>query len=108
MKQCDKMPLTTWLIIMFRVHTGFEIIYPMYKLGFVSYIPKLGAPNLRPVTLLLDFFKILNKYITFVVYEVMRKTVQGAYTHTPFMFQMGVNPGGRLLSRCESEVDNGT
>ena len=51
------------------------LIYPTYKVGFVSYIPKPGAsntraPNLRPITLLPDFFlKILIKYIIFVAYK---------------------------------------
>jgi hypothetical protein len=39
------------------------------------------------------FFKIFSKYITFVAYDTMRETVRGTYTHTPFTFQMGVNPG---------------
>ena len=38
------------------------------------------------------FFKILSKYITFVAYDTMRKTVRGSYSHTFFTFQMGVNP----------------
>jgi hypothetical protein len=38
------------------------------------------------------FFKIFSKYIIFVVYDMMRETVRGGYTHTPFTFQMGVNP----------------
>lgn len=60
------------------MQTKLGLIYPTYKLGFVSYILKPGAsntrvPNLKPVTLLPVFFKILNKYITFVAYESMRK-----------------------------------
>jgi hypothetical protein len=92
------MPLIMWLIHTFSLQTKLDLIYPAYKLGFVSYIPKPGAPNtqapnLRPVTLLSVFFKIFNKYITFVTYDTMRETVRRAYTHTPFTFQMGVNPG---------------
>ena len=98
LKQCEKMPLIMWLIHTFNVQTKSGLIYPAYKLGFVSYIPKPGAPNmqapnLRPVTLLPVFFKILSKYSTYVAYEAMRETVRGAYSHTPFTFQMGVNPG---------------
>ena len=39
------------------------------------------------------FFKIFSKYITFVAYDTMRKTIRGASSHTPFTFQMGVNSG---------------
>jgi hypothetical protein len=92
------MSLIMWLIHTFSLQTKLGVIYPAYKLGFVSYIPKPGAPNtqapnLRPVTLLPVFFKILSKYITFVAYNTMRETIKGAYSHTPFTFQMGVNPG---------------
>lgn len=92
------MPLIIWLIHTFKVQTKLGLIYPTYKLGFVSYIPKSGAPNthapnLRPIILLLVFFKILSKCITFVAYESMWETIRGAYSHTPFTFQMGVNPG---------------
>ena len=71
LKQCEKMSLIVWLIHTFNVQTKLRLIYPVYKLGFVSYIPKPGAPNtqvpnLRPVTLLPVFFKILSKYITYV------------------------------------------
>lgn len=67
-----------WFIHTFNMQTKLGLIYPTYKLGFVSYILKPGAsntrvPNLKPVTLLPVFFKILNKYITFVAYESMRK-----------------------------------
>ena len=51
------------------------------------------APNLRPVTLLPVFFKILSKYITYRAYEAMTEKIEGAYEYTPFTFQMGVNPG---------------
>ena len=98
LRQCEKMPLIMWLIHTFSFQTKLGLIFPAYKLGFVSYIPKPGAPNtqapnLRPVTLLPVFFKILSKYITFEAYDAMRETVRGAYSHTPFTFQMGVNPG---------------
>ena len=46
-----------WLIHTFSLQTKLGLIYPAYKLRFVSYILKLGAPNtqapnLRPITLL--------------------------------------------------------
>ena len=98
LRHYEKMSLIMWLIHTFSLQTKLGVIYPAYKLGFVSYIPKPGAPNtqapnLRPVTLLPVLFKILSKYITFVAYDKMRETVRGAYSHTPFTFQMGVNPG---------------
>ena len=85
------MPLIMWLIHTFSLQTKLGLIYSAYKLGFISYIPKPGAPNtqapnLRPVTLLPVFFKILSKYITFVAYDTMRETVRWAYSHTPFTF----------------------
>ena len=91
------MHLIMWLIHTFSLQTKLGLIYLAYKLGFVSYIPTPGAPNtqapnLRPVTLLPVFFKIFSKYITFVAYETLRKTIRKAYSHTPFTFQMGVNP----------------
>lgn len=98
LKQCEQGTLVKWLINTFKVQTSFRTIYPSYKLGFVSYIPKPGAintmaPNLRPVTLLPVFFKILSKYITYRAYKAMTETIEGAYEYTPFTFQMGVNPG---------------
>lgn len=98
LRQCEKMSLIMWLIHTFSLQTKLGVIYPAYKLGFVSYIPKPGAPNtqapnLRPITLLPVFFKILSKYITFVAYDTMRETVKGAYSHTSFTFQMDVNLG---------------
>lgn len=79
------------------MHTKLGLIYPAYKVGFVSYIPKPNAhntqpPNLRLVILLPIFFKILRKYITFVVFEVMRETIKGLYSHTLFTFRMRMNP----------------
>lgn len=82
LRQCEKMPLIMWLIHTFSFQTKLGLIFPAYKLGFVSYIPKPGAPNtqapnLRPVTLLPVFFKILSKYITFEAYDAMRETRNG-------------------------------
>ena len=92
------MPLIMWLIHTLSVQTKLGLIYPAYKLGFVSYILKPGAPNthapnLRPVTLLSVFLKILSKYITFVAYKTMWEIIREVYSHMPFTFQMGVNPG---------------
>ena len=37
----------------------------------------------------------------FVAYDTMRGTVHGAYSHTSFTFQMGVNPG---VPGCEPQT----
>ena len=81
-----------WLIHTFSLQTKLGLIYPAYKLGFVSYIQKLGTPNtqalnLRSVTLLPVFFQDFKQ-----IYYGSRETVCGTYSHTPFTFQMGINP----------------
>lgn len=98
LKQCDQPTLIKWFATTFRAQIAFGNIFPSYKLGFISYIPKPGAPNtqapnLRPVTLLPLSFKIFSKYITYAAYAAMTERITGAHAHTPFTFQMGVNPG---------------
>ena len=50
LKQYNKVPLTKCLINTIRVQIKLGLIYPAYKLGFISYILKLGAPNTRAQT----------------------------------------------------------
>ena len=112
LKQCNKMPLIMWLIHTFSVQTKLGLIYMAYKSGFMSYIPKPGAPNtqapnLRPVTLLPVFFKILSKYITFMAYEAMRETIRGGvYTHAIQLLSWDESRSGRLPG-CEPQVNGG-
>lgn len=54
--------------------------------------PKYKSRKLEVSDTTINFFKILSKYITYVAYEAMKKTMTEAYSHSPFIFQMGVNP----------------
>lgn len=45
LKQCDQQAMTDWLLLTFKVQTKMGIIFKSYKLGFISYIPKPGAPE---------------------------------------------------------------
>jgi hypothetical protein len=40
LREYEKIPLIMWLIHTFSLQTKLGLIYPVYKLGFVSYIPK--------------------------------------------------------------------
>ena len=97
-----------WLIYTFILQTKLGLIYPANKLGFVSYILKPGAPNtqasnLRPVTLLPVFFKILSKHIICGVRYDAEDGPRGVFAYALHLSDEGKSGSGRLPG-CEPQT----